>query len=100
MTRPTPQPIEWTEHQNSEPFFHTVVAELGRWRLFKTYYFYDDIYIYGLSDSCMIRLQQISASSPAKLLRLFIQEYKAAYPEVYAALASITSDEDWREIND
>jgi len=110
MTRPTPKPIEWLEPVSSSSRLTTFGSTLldKHYCLWKHHYHNDDSYLYGFMDTrypgdpLWERLYRPTPIGLVKQLKLWFSKGTSSGPlkETYAALASITSDEDWREIND
>lgn len=99
MTRPTSTPIEWRLHQQFPDLQESQLLD-GKYRLWKAYLKPSGEYAYGLKDLTLgPREIVIFYTRTFALLRCLSRRYKDI-PETCAALASITSDEDWEEIND
>lgn len=109
MTRPTPKPIKWI-HTTSSGRLTTFGSELldKHYCLFKHYYHNDNSYLYGFmdtrhpDDSLWERLYRPTPIGLVKQLRLWFSKGTPSGPldETYAALASITSNEDWENLNE
>ena len=104
MTRPTPKPIEWRVGYEGLTLTTLSSALLdGRYYLNKTYYIYEERYTYALRTVDKGNIYVTSQPSAAELLqelyRLEGQFLVRGMPETCAALASITSNEDWENLN-
>ena len=104
MTRPTPKPIEWRVGYEGLTLTTLSSALLdGRYYLNKTYYTYEERYTYAVRLVDKNDITVTSEPSAAKLLKT-LYRLEGSYmlrtmPETCAALASITSNEDWENLD-
>ena len=104
MTRPTPKPIEWRVGYEGLTLTTLSSALLdGRYYLNKTYYTYEERYTYAVRPVDKNDISLTSEPSAAELLKTLYhlqgQYLVRAMPETFAALASITSNEDWENLD-
>ena len=101
MTRPTPKPIEWRVGYEGLTLTTLSSALLdGRYYLNKTYYTYEERYTYAVRLVDKNDITVTSEPSAAELLKtLYRLEGLSSMPETCAALASITSNEDWENLD-
>lgn len=103
MNRPAPAPFEWTVSALGWGISYSVSPIFeGRYYIRWAHYLPEDIYVYSIIDLCHgIMSPRPLADTPAALVRRAILfGYKLdKHQELYAALASITSNEDWENLN-
>lgn len=104
MTRPIPKPIEW--RLGYEGLTLTILSSAlldGRYYLNKTSYTYEERYTYAVRLVDKNDITVTSEPSASELLKKLYRQEGAALlrsmPETCAALASITSNEDWEKLD-
>lgn len=104
MTRPTPKPVEWRLGYEGLTLTTLRSALLDeRCYLNKIHYPYEDRYVYAVVLASHNDISVTSEPSAAELLKALYRQEGAALPrtmpETCAALASITSNEDWENLD-
>ena len=105
VLRPTPKPIKW--RVDYEGFTLTTVSSVlldGHYYLNKTYYTHGPWHTHAVQLVDKNDTTVASEDSAAKLLKTLYRREGAArlprvMPETFAALASITSNEDWENLD-
>jgi len=101
MTRPDPRPIKWetTYSDNRVNIFYSELLD-GSFYLIKTHHWRKDKYTYEIVDIRASGFPTASRPTAAELVKFLVESCPfIGGPEVYAALASITSNEDWENLD-
>ncbi len=101
MTRPTPKPIEWETSYDDCYSTALCAGPLDtHFFLCKNYDKRKDKYTYLVVDRRDCAFPKASRPTAAELVKFLVESCPfIGGPEVYAALASITSNEDWENLD-